>query len=202
MKHNTDSTTNSTKVTLLEAAKQVLLAEGYSGLSTRAIAAVANTQMSQIRYHFGSKEGLVLALYEHLTDQLIERQANLFDDPDITLSKKWDVACDYLDSDIDSGFVRVTQELVAVGWSNPNIAQPVRDALKQWTELHIRLAREYQETNGSLGPFDPEDIAALIASVFIGAEANILLGCEGKDLPVRRALRKLGKVIEYFETQN
>ena len=45
--------TNPTKVSLLEAAKHVLLSDGYAGLSTRAIAAAADTQMSQIRYRLG-----------------------------------------------------------------------------------------------------------------------------------------------------
>jgi AcrR family transcriptional regulator len=38
--------TNPTKVALISAAKEVLLAHGYAGLSTRAIAAAAATQMS------------------------------------------------------------------------------------------------------------------------------------------------------------
>ena len=62
------------KVELLEAAKRVLLEQGYAGLSTRAVAAEAGTQMSQIRYHFGSKEGMVLALFEHMNEALIARQ--------------------------------------------------------------------------------------------------------------------------------
>ena len=76
------------KIELLEAAKRVLLSEGYSGLATRAIASAANTQMSQIRYHFGSKEGIVLALFEHMNAQLIERQTGLMTDPSISLSTK------------------------------------------------------------------------------------------------------------------
>ena len=112
----------STKTTLLEAAKSVLLSQGYSGLSTRAIAAKANTQMSQIRYHFGSKEGLVLALYEYMTKQVMDRQTAMFSDKTIPLSQKWDIACDYLDTDIATGYVRVFQELLALGWSNETIA--------------------------------------------------------------------------------
>ena len=191
---------DATKTKLLEAAKNVLLAEGYSGLSTRAIAAAADTQMSQIRYHFGSKEGIVLALYEYLTGRLIERQTGLFSDPNISLSTKWEVACDYLDADIASGYVRVLQELLAVGWSNPKIAAVVRDNFTLWFNLHVNLAREFQQTSGSLGPFDPEDIASLVTAAFVGAEALILLGFEEQRMPVIRALRRFGKVIRYFET--
>lgn len=192
---------NATKSNLLEAAKTVLLSEGYSGLSTRAIAAAADTQMSQIRYHFGSKEGMVLALYEYMTGQLIERQTGLFADPNISLSTKWEVACDYLDADIASGYVRVLQELLAAGWSNPKIAAVVRDNLTLWFDLHVKLAREFERNYGSLGPFVPDDIAALVGSAFVGAEALILLGFEEQSMPVVHALRRIGKVIRYFETK-
>ena len=78
-----------TKRELLDAAQQVLLSDGYSGLSTRRVAEAASTQMSQIQYHFGSKEGMILALFEHLNDQLIDRQTNTFENPDLSVSEKW-----------------------------------------------------------------------------------------------------------------
>ena len=113
---------------LLDAAQKVLLEEGYAGLSTRRVAEAANTQMSQIQYHFGSKEGMILALFEHLNAQLIDRQTQTFDNPDLKVSEKWDLACDYLDDDIASGYVRVLMELTAAGWSKPVIAEAVRAA--------------------------------------------------------------------------
>lgn len=201
MEQQVTSQLNTAKVALLEAAKTVLLAEGFSGLSTRAIATAANTQMSQIRYHFGSKDGIVLALYTYMTDQLIERQSNLFIDPNMSLSIKWEVACDYLDADIESGYVRVLQELMAVGYANEDVRNLLRDGFSLWRDLHIQLAEEFAETYGSLGPFEPEDLAALVGSLFIGAEALILLECEDELRPVRRALRRLGEVIRFFETQ-
>jgi len=191
--------TNSTKIALLDAAKNVLLTNGYSGLSTRAIAASADTQMSQIRYHFGSKEGLVLALYEYMTAQLIERQTILFTDSSQSLSQKWDTACDYLDEDIASGYVRVFQELIAQGWSNPKIAQKIRNSLSQWFALQISLAQEFKESFGSTGPIDVEDIAVLVSPAFAGVEAFVLLGWEENGAQLRRSLRRFGNVIRYFE---
>ena len=43
-------------------------------LSTRDVAAAAGVPLSQIHYHFGSKQGLVLALFEYLNAQLLDRQ--------------------------------------------------------------------------------------------------------------------------------
>ena len=71
-----------TSTNLLEAAKKVLRQSGYAGLSTRDVAAVAGVPLSQIHYHFGSKQGMVLALFEHLNAQLLDRQDALFGDSD------------------------------------------------------------------------------------------------------------------------
>ena len=63
-----------TRVGILEAARQVLQDQGFAGLSTRNVALAAGVPMSQIQYHFGSKDGMLLALYEYLNAQLLERQ--------------------------------------------------------------------------------------------------------------------------------
>jgi AcrR family transcriptional regulator len=189
-----------TKRELLVAAQKVLLEEGYSGLSTRRVAEAAGTQMSQIQYHFGSKEGMILALFEYLNSQLIERQSQTFGNPDLSVSQKWALSCDYLDDDIASGYVRVLMELTAAGWSNPAIGAAVRAAYAQWRDLILTLAREMEHQNGSLGPFTPEDIAALVSAAFIGSEAAIMLGYETEDIPFRSALRRVGAVIQMFET--
>lgn len=191
-----------TKVELLEAARRVLLESGYAGLSTRAVAAQAGTQMSQIRYHFGSKEGMILALFEYLNDALIGRQSATFSNPALSLAEKWRLSCDYLDDDLASGYVRVLQELMAAGYSNAVIGEVVRAALGQWRDLLIALAHEFARRHGGTGAFEPEDIAALVGAVFLGAEACILLGYEDDLLPIRRALRKLGDVIEQMESPN
>ncbi len=188
-----------TKSGILEAARQVLCELGYSGLSTRSVAAEANVPLSQIQYHFGSKEGMLLALYEYMNNQLLERQNAMFDDPNLTLSQKWDLACDYLDADIESGYVRVFQELMAAGWANPEIGQVVRNGTMGWIELITKLSEEAQDRHGSFAPFAPEDISALVVTAFTGAEANLLLGLEDQGIPIRRALRRFSEVIRMFE---
>ncbi len=190
-----------TKIGLLEAARSVLLADGYRGLTTRSVAAAAGTPMSQIQYHFGSKDGMVLALFEHLNGQLLNRQNAMFDDDSLSLSQKWDLACNYLDDDLASGYVRVLNELWAVGWSNPEIGQVVREGVRGWQTLLTDLARKAEQTYGSLGPFTAEEIAALVGAAFVGAETFILLGLEDTGVPLRSALRRFGDVLRMFEDQ-
>ena len=191
--------TSSTRQSIIDAARNVLMSDGYSGLSTRAVAVAANTQMSQIRYHFGSKDGLILALFDDMTERLISRQSTVFNDPEIPLSRKWALSCDFLDQDLDSGYVRVLQELIAVGWSNPMVGDAVRTSFGQLRDMHVALAKDLADRIGGLGPFAPEDVAALVGSAFIGAEAYLLLGLESDALPLRRALRRVGDLIAQHE---
>ncbi len=189
------------KTDLLAAAKRVLLAEGYTGLSTRAVATEAGTQMSQIRYHFGSKEGMVLALFEHMNDALLIRQAETFHRHDLRVSEKWARACDYLEEDLASGYVRVLQELTAVGWSNPVVGDAVRRAIARWQALILELVSDIESQTGQLGPFRAEEIAALVGAAFVGSESLILLGYDDSRHPTRAALRRVGDLIALAEAQ-
>ncbi len=188
-----------TSTTLLEAAKKVLRQNGYAALSTRDVAAVAGVPLSQIHYHFGSKQGMVLALFEYLNAQLLDRQNALFGDPKLKLSEQWDRACDYLDDDIASGYVRVLQELTAASWADAEIAKVVRAGLIVWFDLLTELARKAERELKGLGPLSAEEVAALIGSAFVGAESVYLLGGEKKGVPVRKALRRVGDLIRIAE---
>jgi AcrR family transcriptional regulator len=186
---------------LLEAAKKVLHQKGYSGLSTRDVAATAGVPLSQIHYHFGSKQGLVLALFEYLNAQLLDRQNALFGDPTLKLSEQWDRACGYLDDDIASGYVRVLQELIAASWADRTVARIVRAGIMGWIKLIEELARKAERELGSLGPFTAEEIGALVGNAFIGAESLYLLGLEKQGSPVRPALRRVGELIRALEAR-
>jgi AcrR family transcriptional regulator len=191
-----------TSTVLLEAAKKVLRQSGYAGLSTRDVAAAAGVPLSQIHYHFGSKQGLVLALFEYLNAQLLDRQNALFEDPTLKLSEQWDRACDYLDDDIASGYVRVLQELIAASWSDAEVAKVTRAGIKGWIDLITGLARKAEQQFGGFGLFTIDEVAALIANAFIGAESHYLLGLERKGVPVRQALRRVGDLIRMAEVDS
>jgi len=38
---------------------------------------------------------------------------------DLPLWQRYERACDFLEDDLDSGYVRVLQEMVAANWSDP-----------------------------------------------------------------------------------
>lgn len=187
-----------TKIQILEAARNVLQKRGLARLSTRAIADEAGVPMSQIQYHFGSKDGMILALFNHMNDQLLIRQQDTFTDSTLSFAEKWSKACDFFDEDIESGYVRVLQELTAMGWSNPAIGDPMRDGIMAWVRLLKEQAQEFIDQHAPDSPLDADELVALIEAAFMGAESLILLGLEDQGVPYRRALRKFGKLLEYI----
>jgi AcrR family transcriptional regulator len=191
-----------TRKDLLRAAKQVLTEHGFAGLSTRRVADAAATQMSQIQYHFGSKHGLILALFEDMNRELLNRQAAMYGSDTLSLSDQWDLACDYLEEDIATGYVRVFHELIAAGWADQSIRHKMIAGLKGWQDVLRAVAARTIARYGPLGPFTAEEIAALVSSAFIGAEAQILLGIGEEAWPIRAALRKVGDLIRLLETQD
>jgi AcrR family transcriptional regulator len=191
-----------TKNSILDAAKHVLRAQGYSGLSIRNIAAEANVPLSQIQYHFGSKEGMVLALYEYMNAQLLDRQQAMFSDPEMTFTEKWTLACDYLDADIESGYVHVFQELTAAGWTNKEVGQAIAEGTMQWVKLINEQVDSILEQYPDNKLFTASELTALISCVFVGAESNYMLGLENRDMPIRQALRQFGKLICLLETHS
>ena len=187
--------TTDTRIQLLEAARSCLLTEGYAKLSTRKVADAAGVPLSQIHYHFGGKQGLVLALLDHENTRLIGRQREMYA-ADAPLWKRYEQACDFLDDDIASGYVRVLQEMIAAGWSETKVAQRVLGLLQSW---QTTLEEAVSSAQTPLGPLTAEDAAALVGLSFLGGEAVILLGDPNWTRRVRTALRSLGRLIRHIE---
>jgi AcrR family transcriptional regulator len=187
-----------TRRRILDAARVRMLADGYAGLSTRKVAEEAGVPLSQLHYHFGSKGGLIVALFTEENNRLLERQTRMYAE-DKPLWLRYEQACDFLEDDLESGYVRVLQEMLAAGWSNPEIGDVVRDLLSRWYVLLAEVAREAERRFGSFGPFTPEEIATLVANAFLGSEALLLLGFERPVMPIRSALRRIGVLIRERE---
>jgi AcrR family transcriptional regulator len=187
-----------TRATILEAARQRLLVDGFAGLSTRAVAEEAGVPLSQVHYHFGSKQRLILDLLEAEDARRLARQTAMYAE-DQPLWRRYEQACDFLEDDLESGYVRVLQEMIAAGWSDPTIGTRVRELLLGWLDLLTEVVREAEGTLVSLGPFTAAELATLIGQAFLGGESVLLLGVDRSQAPVRSALRRFGLLIRAME---
>lgn len=173
-------------------------AMGHGGLSMRQIADEAGLGLGHIHYHFGSKRNLVLAVLADQNAKRLERQAAMYDS-ELPLAKQWEQACDFLEDDLEAGYVRILQEMIAAGWSDPEIAAQVRELLRGWYDLLVDVAQRAEAGFGGMGPFRAEEVAALVSGAFIGAESMILLGFDEQSMPQRAALRRIGDLIRRFD---
>jgi AcrR family transcriptional regulator len=190
-----------TRTVIVEAARTRLHDDGHAGLSTRKVAETAGVPLSQVHYHFGSKQGLLLAVLAEENHRRLDRQARMYSS-DRPLWQRYEQACDFLEDDLDSGYVRVLQEMIAEGWANEGIAEAVRGLLGGWYDLLVEVAEQAEARYGPLGPFTAREAATLIGNAFLGSEALILLGFDRDDLPVRAALRRIGVLIRQLEDRD
>jgi len=183
---------------ILDAARDCLLADGFAAMTTRRVADRAGVPLSQIHYHFGSKDEMILSLLRAENDGLLERQAEMFG-RDLPLWERWDRACDYLDQDLDSGYVRVLNEMMAAGWSSELIRKEVSIMFLGWNAVLLDVTRDAEARGVSMGVLTAEELVALVSMSFIGAESMILLGLESERVPLRPALRRIGQMIRAIE---
>lgn len=183
-----------TRERLIEAARECLLTHGHANLSTRHVAERAGVPLSQIHYHFGGRRGLVLALLAHQNEQLLERQQKMYG-AEVPLWRRYEQACGFLRDDLESGYVRMLQEMIAAGWTDSAIGAEVTQLLRAWFNLLESVIVEGAAEIGDLGPFNARSLATLVGLGFMGGESMMLLGDAWTD-DVFTALNAVGDLLK------
>ena len=191
---------DATRALILAAAREALSESGYPGTTMRSVAERAGVQLSLVHYHFGSKQRLLVAVLEHENESLLERQRELYAAPG-PLAEKWRTACDLLDVDIRSGYVRVLWELWAAGLADDELAAGWRAAMGGWRRLIESVFADWADELGIELPVSPRALSTLVANVFQGIEIELLAGVTEEESPHREVLDALGALIERAEAQ-
>jgi AcrR family transcriptional regulator len=189
-----------TRLKILDAARQMLVEHGAGGTSTRSVAEEAGVPLSLVHYHFGGKQGLLVAVLERENAELLERQRALYAEPG-PLADKWRTACDFLDVDIRSGFVRVLWELWAAGLADEELAAGWRSAMRGWRSLLESVYAAWADELGLELPISPRAVATLMSNLFEGIEIELLAGVPEQDAPHREVLDAIGVLIERAEAK-
>jgi AcrR family transcriptional regulator len=187
-----------TRDRIVDAARDVLIEYGHGGMSTRAVADRAGVRLSLVHYHFGGKQGLLVELLERENEQLLARQRELYAAPG-PLAEKWRIACDLLDEDVASGYVRVLWELWAAGLADPELAAGWRAAMGGWRDLITSVFEAWSEELEIELPLRPRALASLVANLFQGIEIELLAGVDEVDAPHREVLDAVGALIARAE---
>ena len=119
---------------LLDAAERLLIESGYSGITTRALAAEAGVNHGLVHYYFGSMEELLLEVLERFTARLIARQRAMYG-ADMPFIEKWRAAMGFLDEDVRAGYPKVWLELQAMAWNRPELRERLVAVDAEWRDV-------------------------------------------------------------------
>ena len=148
-------------------------------------------RLSLVHYHFGGRQRLLSRCSSARTTQLLERQRELFAAPG-PLAEKWRIACDLLDEDIRSGYVRVLWELWAAGLATTTLPPAGARHGAAGATCSSPCSPNGPTSSGVELPLRPRALATLIANVFQGIEIELLAGVR-EEAPHREVLDALGR---------
>jgi AcrR family transcriptional regulator len=86
---------------ILDVAERVFAEHGYDGASTRLISSEAGVNMAMLNYYFGSKEGLLIAIFERRTATFHDLIQHIGSDENTT---SWEKVEKYIDAYINRIF--------------------------------------------------------------------------------------------------
>lgn len=195
-----DAATAAIKQEMLEAARRILSTEGYSALSTRRVASEAGVALSQIHYHFGTKEGLILALLDEFIKIKIGRQRELFE-TDLPLSQQWLIACDFFEKDLEEGNIRLLQECTAIGWTHKKIAKKVNIFMDFRHQITLDVIKKNAHIFDKINLGSADDMAELLSTIFMGSDSLLLLAEDQQNHWSNKLMRKFAKIIENVEKE-
>ncbi|HXY95243.1 MAG TPA: helix-turn-helix domain-containing protein, partial [Acidimicrobiia bacterium] len=71
---------DATRKALLDAAEELLIVKGASGITTRKVAERAGVNQALVHYHFGTIEDLLVAVLERVSLEVKERSEQIYRD--------------------------------------------------------------------------------------------------------------------------
>jgi AcrR family transcriptional regulator len=131
---------------ILDAAIEVLKADGYAGLTIAKVAARAGESKPLVVYHYDSKQGLVRAAGRAIAEMITEEVLAAVDGAGTV-----EAVVHGVDSgvervlDRDERVARLYFDLAAVSVVDPEIRQTVTEVNEQWRVVLVRLLTEARD---------------------------------------------------------
>jgi AcrR family transcriptional regulator len=131
---------------VLEAGLEVLMQEGYAGLTTAKVAARAGQNKALISYHFGSKHGLVAAVGHELSESITEELlGGLEDRTRVQGIVRGAVEGLWRLMDRDERLARLYFDLAAVSVVEPDVRKVMSEMKEGWRTLLAGVLSEAED---------------------------------------------------------
>lgn len=168
-----------TQEQLVTAAFETLRADGFSQASARAIAGRAGCNPALIFYYFSSVNDLLVAALRRSSETQLSAYEETLAGVD-TVEGLVAAVQERLRNDVESGHVKVLNELVGATASDPALREAVLSLVTPWLELTERTLRRILGESGLAALVPADQMAFAIVSLFLGME--LLSGLLGGEL--------------------
>src|SRR5690349_16435596 len=143
---------------LLNAAQQLMVEEGYAGVTTRRVAAKAGLKPQLVHYYFESMDDLLLELVRRATARAREGFARALASPK-PLRALWDVSS-------DPDVTALTTEMIALGNHRKAVRTELADGAKKLRRMQVDVLSELLDRLGVTNDvLRPDAVMVVIASV-------------------------------------
>ncbi len=135
-----EADTHATVDRILDAARRVLVAHGYSGFTTRRVAEAASIAPGNLSYHFPSKRELVRALIARMMSDLSSQYTAFLTDTGIPLGQEVTTLVRWaLNDTVSEEAVRLFRELWTMALHDGEIRQAVDDLYDELMNKIVKL---------------------------------------------------------------
>jgi AcrR family transcriptional regulator len=166
---STTETPPDTRSRIVNAALRTLRANGIAGISARTIARHGGFNQALIFYHFGSLDGLLVAVARRESERRSELYAPALREV-TSLPQLVAVARRLHDEEFEAGTVAALTQMLAGAVGSDELARGIWDALEPWTDLVGETIERLLGTTPYGGVLPAEDLTTVVAALFLGIE--------------------------------
>ena len=171
---------------ILDAAIEVLKADGYAGLTIAKVAARAGESKPLVVYHYGSKQGLVGAAGRAIAEMITDEVLAAIDGATTieAVVRGVDTGVERV-LDEDERVARLYFDLAAVSVVDPEVRRTIAEVNAQWRQVLVRLLTEASDG------LTPARARVLTVMVIAGVQGMTLERIERGATPERKRAREL-----------
>jgi AcrR family transcriptional regulator len=175
---------SATRLALLDAARALLLEEGYAAVTSRKVAARAGLKPQLVHYYFATMDDLFIALVRHGAELNLERQAKAAASAD-PLRALWEFAS-------DPAGATFTMELAALANHRKAIRAELSTYAEKFRALQADALRQiFGRVQTDAGELSPELLAFLMTALAQMLVMEDALGVETGHKDARELIARL-----------
>jgi AcrR family transcriptional regulator len=186
-----------TRQRLIDGAIQAIREHGIAGVSARTVAAAAGVNQALVFYHFGTVDELLAVACHAATAERVAAYRDRFATVG-SLRELLDLGRELHAEESRRGNVAVLAQMLAGAQADPRLAEPVRAALRLWSDEIESVLRRLLEASPLADVADPEGLAHAVAAGFIGLELYDGVHPRGADAALD-ALQRLAVLFDVVE---